>query len=150
MSASSQSLGLAESQDIAGPGVSNQAEPEFEMEDPGDSWITLVEACRLPDTGSAPHGRRANVNALLFKAKNSHWTRELWESTERGYDSPTMGGDADEGGDYSPAQHALLDYEQQKTLEYAEAHGNARTKVTARSVCPYCGGERTLCMCYPG
>ncbi len=107
MSASSQSLGLAESQDTGGPGVSNQ--PEYELEDPAESWIALVDACRHLNI----RARRSAVNTLLLKAKNSHWTPKLWTEIQEGYDSPTMAGDAEDGGDYAEQQHAPGYYEDQ-------------------------------------
>ncbi len=120
MSASSQSLGLAESQDLTGP--------EHELEDPAESWLELVKATHLLNISA----RKVAVARLIFKAKNSHWTDKLWDEIQQGYDSPTMGGDADEGGEYDECEEDSL-------------QRFARTKVTARPTlsyeavqCPYC------------
>ncbi len=97
MSASSQSLGLAESR--------SDDDPEYEMEDPAEAWIKLVAATRI----LAPTARDSAVRAQLFKAKNSHWTMELWNEINAGYaEPPTMGGDADEGGDYAETSQTDL------------------------------------------
>ncbi len=78
MSASSQSLGLAESQDLPNSIAS------YKLEDPACAWIDLVEAARLPD----PKERRKCVNKLVFLAKNSHWTMDRWIEFADGYTSP--------------------------------------------------------------
>ncbi len=49
--------------------------PEFEFEDPASMWIDLVHACRAPDAAARRHG----VERCLIEARNSHWTKELWE-----------------------------------------------------------------------
>ncbi len=126
MSASSQSLGLAESQDLPVAG-----DVEYELEDPAESWLALVKACRLPNM----RARRSAVNTLLLKAKNSHWTDLLWTEIQEGYDSPTMGGDAEEGGSYAEST-----YDGPRDL--------ARTKVTARLECFRCGRPIQYCACY--
>ncbi len=73
MSASSQSLGLAESQDIQ--------KENHEMEDPACAWIDLVTSTKLPDLKE----RRQAVNKMIFLAKNSHWTMEKWIAFGDGY-----------------------------------------------------------------
>ncbi len=88
---------------------------EYEMEDPAEAWIKLVEATRI----TQPMARDSAVRHQLFIAKNSHWTRGLWNDIAAGYESPgsdtepfTMGGDADHGGDcaeseYGPGEDSL-------------------------------------------
>ncbi len=101
MSASSQSLGLAESR-----GSDTEEDThDYEMEDPAEAWIKLVEATRIKQ----PMARDSAVRAQLFKAKNSHWTQGLWNDVCAGYESPTKGGDAAEGGDYTECAQALFE-----------------------------------------
>ncbi len=50
--------------------------PEYEFENPAEAWITLVEACRI----EFEEERRLMVLKLMFLAKNSHWTDELYQT----------------------------------------------------------------------
>ncbi len=139
MSASSQSLGLAESRGSD----TEEDKHEYEMEDPAEAWIALVAATRIKQ----PMARDSAVRAQLFKAKNSHWTLDLWHEVQEEYDSPTMGGDADEGGDYSEASQyesaanialpPVPDREPDAVIDLGPVHH--RTKQTAPIVCPWCG-----------
>ncbi len=49
---------------------------DYEFEDPIEAWIDLCEACRILNVDT----RRSAMGALIFKAKNSHWTHELMEA----------------------------------------------------------------------
>ncbi len=49
---------------------------KYEFEDPIECWIDLCEAARILNENT----RRNQMGALLFKAKNSHWTHELMEA----------------------------------------------------------------------
>ncbi len=51
-------------------------ENDYEFEDPIEAWIDLCEACRILNVDT----RRSQMGALIFKAKNSHWTHELMEA----------------------------------------------------------------------
>ncbi len=85
MSAASQQLGLAESQDL------NKYK---EWEDPGRAWIDLVNAFKANNA--------EQVRAVLELAKASHWTHEEWSNVTAGSDTE----DYDEGdpeGDLYPA-----------------------------------------------
>jgi len=82
MSAASQSLGLAESQET----------PVRTMEDPGRHWIDLVLAFK----GSDP----AKVREVLTVAKASHWTHETYsEACQGDPDYSEDGSGPDEGWD---------------------------------------------------
>ena len=48
---------------------------EFLFEDPADAWLELVEACRIVNETT----RKSQVARMIFIAKNSQWTRELWK-----------------------------------------------------------------------
>lgn len=48
---------------------------QHEYEDPAWSWIALVEATKLEDYSA----RERAVNELVFRARNSQWTADLWE-----------------------------------------------------------------------
>ncbi len=48
----------------------------YEFECPAESWVCLVEACRLEREES----RRDMVSKMLFLAKNSHWTEVLYQN----------------------------------------------------------------------
>jgi len=50
-------------------------DPKYNYEDPAVSWINLVMATRELDQNR----RQQMINQLLFTAKNSHWTHELWD-----------------------------------------------------------------------
>ncbi len=50
-------------------------DPAYEFECPAQSWIALVEACRV----EAINERRDAVLKVMFLAKNSHWTQVLYE-----------------------------------------------------------------------
>ncbi len=121
---------LAESQDLSGPGVSN--EPTYELEDPAEAWIQLVQATRILQVRARQHA----VQAMVLKARNSHWDLKKWNDFAAGYDSPDMGGDADEGGTYAECGDAGFDPK------------NARTRVTARLDCFRCGRPIQYCACY--
>ncbi len=56
--------------------VTSDEENEYEFEDPIEAWIDLCEACRM----IGEQARRNAVGAMLFKAKNSHWTHALMEA----------------------------------------------------------------------
>ncbi len=56
--------------------ASQGGEPEYEFEDPIESWIDLVEACRIEDMDK----RKNQVTFFLNVAKNSHWTHVLFEN----------------------------------------------------------------------
>ncbi len=56
--------------------MASQGKPEYEFEDPIESWIDLCEACRIPDMNK----RKGQVTFFLNVAKNSHWTHELMEA----------------------------------------------------------------------
>ncbi len=72
MSAASQSLGLAQSQ---------QVKPEYlEYEDPARSWIDLHLAFAAGDP--------AKVREVLAVAKASHWTHELFSEACKAGDDP--------------------------------------------------------------
>jgi len=93
-----------------------QSDDDDEFEDPAQAWIALVEACHIADLNT----RKKEVQLMIFHAKNSHWTGELYDS-----------------------ELELLNDE--VSVEYggpADAHTlNARTKVTARAntyMCPVC------------
>ncbi len=47
-----------------------------EFEDPAQAWIALVEACHIADLNT----RKKEVQLMIFHAKNSHWTEQLYES----------------------------------------------------------------------
>ncbi len=51
-------------------------QPEYEFEDPIESWIDLVEAAHISDAKK----RLAQVTFFLNVAKNSHWTHKLMEA----------------------------------------------------------------------
>jgi len=50
-------------------------DPKYNYEDPAVSWINLVMATRELNQ----ERRQQMINQLLFTAKNSHWTHELWD-----------------------------------------------------------------------
>ncbi len=86
---------------------------DYEFEDPIEAWIDLCEACRIMNVDT----RRSEMGALLFKAKNSHWTHKLMEAQMiqdaedaeadyQGHDTqPYSGGEeqdgSEPGGDYT-------------------------------------------------
>ncbi len=80
---------------------------DYEFEDPIEAWIDLCEACRILNVDT----RRSQMGALIFKAKNSHWTHALMEAEmlQRAQDELTGEYSSDEqdgsepGGDYQPA-----------------------------------------------
>ncbi len=87
---------------------------EYEMEDPACAWIDLVESCHQQNI----QDRKVAIGKMLFLAKNSHWTMDRWIECEKGYasgsdtdEAPTMGGDADQGGDYIAAQHETQEFQ---------------------------------------
>ncbi len=84
MSAASQQLGLAESQDI---------HPYNDREDPGRAWIDLVLAFKANNP--------EQVRALLELAKKSQWTHTDWDDATA--DHETDSEDA-EGDIYPPHQ----------------------------------------------
>ncbi len=98
-----------------------QSDDDDEFEDPAQAWIALVEACHIADLNT----RKKEVQLMIFHAKNSHWTVDLYES-----------------------ELELLNDE--VSVEYggpADAHTlNARTKVTARAgvICPFCGMQVSI------
>ncbi len=50
-------------------------DPDYEFECPAASWIALVEACRLEYVSE----RNQMVMKIMFLAKNSHWTDQLYQ-----------------------------------------------------------------------
>ncbi len=52
-----------------------EAETEYEFEDPARCWIDLVEATRILNEDK----RKQAVYVLLSEAKNSHWTHQLYD-----------------------------------------------------------------------
>ncbi len=52
--------------------------PQYEFEDPGEAWVALVEACRIPDINKRKHA----VTLCLNEAKNSHWSLTLWNTEQ--------------------------------------------------------------------
>jgi len=162
MSASSQSLGLAESQDLPSD--------EFKLEDPACAWIDLVECCKIPDLAE----RRQTVNKMIFLAKNSHWTMDKWIAFGTGYGSeseseldpfePLHENECEcEGCFYTRANdqetlaknaaaEGLVDLEEEaRTMVLPSVPTRkpdaivklARTCVTARQtlICPFCGAN---------
>ncbi len=148
MSASSQSLGLAESQDLPSE--------DLKLEDPACAWIDLVESTRLPNLVE----RRESVNKMVFLAKNSHWTMEKWIAFGTGYESDTTDPfDLDHDAECECEGCLRTHANDQETLAKNAAHSMvsigagplpklARTKVTARPAacyqlrrCVQCGAE---------
>ncbi len=66
-------------------------DPDYEFECPAEAWISLVEACRLEFVKE----RTAMVQKMLFLAKNSHWTDQLYQEELHLLDVE-YGGDFDE------------------------------------------------------
>lgn len=62
---------------------------KYEYEDPAEAWIDLVTATREPDAAA----RKRAVAACLFKAKNSHWTKDLWTELCQDLQDVEYGGD---------------------------------------------------------
>jgi len=59
-------------------------DPTYDYEDPAVSWINLIVATR-----ELNHDRRQQmINQLLFTAKNSHWTHELWDQVMSELETP--------------------------------------------------------------
>ncbi len=81
---------LKASQDLAAP------VDDYEFEDPIEAWIDLCEACRILNVDT----RRSQMGALIFKAKNSHWTHELMENQliqeEKDHEADYQGHDTQE------------------------------------------------------
>lgn len=59
-------------------------DPNYDYEDPAVSWINLVQATRELDQ----ERRQQMLNMLLFTAKNSHWTHELWDQVMAELETP--------------------------------------------------------------
>ncbi len=66
-------------------------DPAYEFECPAEAWISLVEACRLEFVKE----RTAMVHKMLFLAKNSHWTDQLYQEELHLLD-------VEYGGDFEP------------------------------------------------
>ncbi len=81
MSAASQAMGLAESQDI------NKYKT---WEDPARAWIDLVDAIKT--------NNQEQLKAMLLLAKKSQWTHEEWSDVTAGSDT-----EEDAEGDIYPA-----------------------------------------------
>ncbi len=54
----------------------SEQDQDYEFECPAASWIALVEACRLEYVSE----RNQMVVKIMFLAKNSHWTDELYQA----------------------------------------------------------------------
>jgi len=71
-------------------------DPNYDYEDPAMSWIDLVVATRELNRDT----RMAMIDALLFTAKNSHWTHELWDQVMTELETPAerivLDGDSDD------------------------------------------------------
>ena len=158
MSASSQSLGLAESQDFPVTDAVRETTANlrpFEMEDPACAWIDLVECIQ----GKVGPSRNHAVNKMLVLAKHSHWTMEKWIAFGTGYASDS---DTEPFDPFEPIHEDECECEgcfatranDQETLaKNGAAEGLvaigagplpklARTCVTARQAgvyCPFCG-----------
>ncbi len=76
------------------PVGSDESDPGYEFECPAQSWISLVEACRV----EAINERRDAVLKVMFLAKNSHWTQTLYEEELHLLDAE-YGGDLEQEGD---------------------------------------------------
>lgn len=111
-----------------GPG---EDDPGYEFENPAESWIALVEACRLEYVSE----RNNMVMKIMFLAKNSHWTNDLYQ-TELELLDDEYGGPIEEEPASPPPQGRGSDYVEQ-----------ARTKQTARGRCPRCGKMSWDCQC---
>ncbi len=95
---------------------------DYEFECPADSWIALVEACRIERLND----RKAMVQKLLFLAKNSHWTVRLYEEELHLLD-------AEWGGDTQP-----LDGEEEPAVSQAPSNPCATCGVDT-------GSDRMFC-----
>ncbi len=69
MSAASQTLGLAQSQDTI------PKKDYEEYEDPARAWIDFVTAIKS--------GHKNSVQAMFDQAKASHWTHDLWNDATK-------------------------------------------------------------------
>jgi len=70
-------------------------DPNYDYEDPAMAWIDLVVATRELDRDT----RMAMIDALLFTAKNSHWTHKLWDQVMAELETPeriVLDGDSDD------------------------------------------------------
>ncbi len=83
MSAASQALGLAQSQDTI-------PKDDYESyEDPARSWIDFVTAIKS--------GNKNSIQVMFDQAKASHWSHDLWnDATKEPEGSDTQSYDSDE------------------------------------------------------
>ncbi len=79
--------------------VKETQDDDYEFEDPIEAWIDLCEACRILNVDT----RRSQMGALIFKAKNSHWTHELMEAemVQKARDQEEYHQGVDDTGSYS-------------------------------------------------
>jgi len=99
-------------------------DPKYNYEDPAVSWINLVMAARELNQ----ERRQQMINQLLFTAKNSHWTHELWDQVMAELETSPEYEVLDEDSDDDAAASKLAHLNSDESDDEGVVGGNRWTK----------------------